>query len=486
MKLVFKIILVVILIAYACIVFDFALNGYPGFIQDSTCFLPTAYFINHFHQLINPLYDAGLDPVQHRVLFYPPLFPYVIAWINSTIPNFFNNMYVSQTVIDLSSTIVLLISIRVYLLKQNVSSSTKLYLFSILWLVALFSFYGIQEGRPEVLCKFFLSCFILNNVYKSKSFCNLNNGVIVCLNLITSPVSTFYLMLITLCLMIYNNEFKIKPIIITLLGFGIVLGCFTIVYPYHVMELVKGLQQHSKNVISNRYSTNSLKTFISFYITYTYAPLLIINFLIAVFYTGYIVLKKDKIISFTLLIILSCLVSYFSFKDMPMNYNMLVLSPIFFFILFVLFFKIINTSKKNTYLNGISVTIVFVLFVNSVGFVRKTLLFYSTKDKKVSYVDFRNEFIKTLRLTDKNKKVGITFSLWPYCLDQYQHITLNKTDTTIQYLMLQQSYTGSTEPLPEPNFKLIKNNFITDHPKLGKLPLGNIYPWYQTATYERK
>ncbi|RYY07638.1 MAG: hypothetical protein EOP43_02700 [Sphingobacteriaceae bacterium] len=93
-------------IFYIIVTFQFASNGYPGFIQDSTCFLPTAYFINHFHQLINPLYHAGLDPVHYRFLFYPPLFPYIIAWINSLMPEFYNNMYVAQNIIDVLSMFV--------------------------------------------------------------------------------------------------------------------------------------------------------------------------------------------------------------------------------------------------------------------------------------------------------------------------------------------------------------------------------------------
>ncbi|RYX84285.1 hypothetical protein EON73_03385, partial [bacterium] len=111
MKFTFKSLLLVIVFAYLLLTFLFAFNGYPGFIQDSTCFLPTAYFINHFHQLINPLYDAGLDPLQHRFLFYPPLFPYIVAAINQLMPEFYNNMMVSLTLIDNLSLLLLLTSV---------------------------------------------------------------------------------------------------------------------------------------------------------------------------------------------------------------------------------------------------------------------------------------------------------------------------------------------------------------------------------------
>lgn len=481
-----KAILAVLFTVYVCLTFLFAFNGYPGFIQDSTCFLPTAYFINHFHQLINPLYDAGLDPLQHRFLFYPPLFPYVIAFINHLMPEFYNNMAVSLTLIDDLSLVVLLISVGIYIRKNSIKLSGNLYLFAILWLIALFSFYGVQEGRPEVLCKFFMACFLLNNIYQSKHFCNFNNGLLVGLNLITSPVSTFYLMVITVGLLTYQNKFKLNFIFQTLLGFAIVLGIFTSVYPYHLSELIYSLQKHSQNVIVNRVSTGGFKNFIQFYITYAYAPFLVVNFMIAIVYVGYKLLKKNKFVSVGLLLILTSLVSYFSFKDMPMNYNMLVLSPLFFFILFVVYVEIEKQKASGFFLKVSSSILILTLFVNSTGFIRKALLYFATKNEQVSGSAFRQQFMKVYNSTPKNKKIAISFSLWPYCLDKYKNITMNNLDTAVKYEISQQLYSGSNEPKPENGFKLIRNNFISKHPKLWKLPLGNTYPWFQTAVYERK
>ncbi len=481
-----KTILAVLFTVYVCLTFLFAFNGYPGFIQDSTCFLPTAYFINHFHQLINPLYDAGLDPLQHRFLFYPPLFPYIVAIVNTSMPEYYNNMMVSLTFIDNLSLMVLLISIVVYIRKNKILVSKNLYLFAILWLIGLFSFYGVQEGRPEVLCKFFIACFLLNNVYQSKRFCDFNNGLLVGLNLITSPISTFYLMVITVGLLFYQNKFKLKPIFQTLIGFAIVIAIFTVLYPYHLSELIHSLQKHSQNVIVNRVSTGGFKNFIRFYITYAYAPFLIVNFLIAIVYVGYKLLKKNKFISVGLLLILTSLVSYFSFKDMPMNYNMLVLSPLFFFIIFVIYIEISKQKVSNVFMKVSSLILILTLFVNSTGFIRKTLLYFATQNEQVSGETFRQQFIKVYNSTQKNKKIAISFSLWPYCLDKYKNITMNNLDTAVKYEISQQLYSGSNEPKTENGFKLIRNNFITKHPKLGKLPLGNTYPWFQTAVYERK
>ena len=486
MKPVLKALLTILFFAYVYLTFLYAFNGYPGFIQDSTCFLPTAYFINHYHQLINPLYDAGIDPIHHRFLFYPPLFPYTIAYILRLMPEFYNNIQISLTVIDFLSITVLFISLYFYVKKNQVQFSVLLYCFSIIWLLALFSFYGIQEGRPEVLCKFFIACFLLNNVYQSKRFLHFNNGLIIGLNLITSPVSTFYLMLINLGLLTYQNNFRLKPIVQTLLGFGIVLGCFTIVYPYHIAELLKGLQKHSQNVIVNRYAVDYFGNFIRFYITYAYSPFCIFNLLVAIGYIAFLLIRRNKIISLGILFILTIVISYFSFKDMPMNYNMLVLAPLCFFIIFVVFIEILKRKVNSFFLRASSFILIVILFVNSTGFIRKTLLFFNTQDNKVTYQDFRKEFIKVYDATPKDKKIAISFSLWPYCLDKYKSITLSNTQSYIQYEMDQQLYSGLSKPVPHAGFKLIHTDFISKKPKFEKIPLGNIYPWFQTAVYERK
>jgi len=479
--------LILIFSVYTILTFLFAFNGYPGFIQDSTCFLPTAYFINHYHQLINPLYDAGLDPIMHRFLFYPPLFPYTVAYIIRVLPDFDNTIQVALTIIDFFSVVILLASVYIYCRKKKIQASIQLYLFLMIWLLGLFSFYGIIEGRPEVLSRFFIACFLLNNIYRNKRFYNLKDGLIIGLNLITSPISTFYLMVIKLGLIIYQNDFKLKPILQTITGFAIIIIGFTIVYPYHITELIAGLHKHSQNVIVNRIGTAAFENFIRFYISYSYVPFCIFNFIIAITYVYYVLIKRNKTICIALLTILTGLVAYFSFKDMAMNYNMLVLAPLCFFLLFVIFTQILNTRTFNPFLKASSVIIILLmLFVNSIGFIRKSLLFFSTEDNKVSYQDFRKDFIEVYNSTKKDKKIIVSFSLWPYCLDKFKNITMSNKDTSAQYMMIQQLYSGQTEPQPQPGFKLIKNSFITKHPKFGKLPLGNTYPWFQTAVYERK
>lgn len=488
MKKILGIILIAVLSGYIILSFIYAVDGYPGFVQDAVCFLPTTYFINHYHQLINPFYDAGLDPVKHRFLFYPPLFPYVIAYILRILPDHTNNIQIALTVIDSINILLLLFSIYIYAKKKKIQGSTYLYLFLIFWLLGLFSFYGISDGRPEILCRFFITLFIINNLLRNKKYYNLIDGLLIGLNLITSPISAFYLIIIKAGLLFYRKEFNVKSIVLSLAGFSFIILCFLLLYPYHISELIHTMQQHSKNVILNRSEENPIKNLFKYYILNPYNPLGIFTIFTSLGYVFYQLFKKRDVICIIVFLLFIGVMSYFCFRNMGLVYNMFVLTPITFFILFVIFtnsiFKI-----SNPFFKIMPVIIVLLLLINSVGYIRKTLLYFSTEKNKFSYTDFRREFIKVLNVSDKSKKIVMTYSLWPYCLDKYENVVFRTTqsdpDSDTQYIIVQQLYSGQLQPASKKDFEVVDNKFIQDHPKLGKLPLGNVIPWFQIAVYKR-
>lgn len=478
MKKILLTIIILFVLGYICLTFLFAANGYPGFFQDAVCFLPTSFFINHNHQLINPLYDAGLDPINHRFLFYPPLFPYTIAYIIRIIPNIDNNIQIALTIIDSLSIGLVLLSVHIYLRKNKISPKLSLYLFIILWIWALFSFYGITDGRPEILSRLFISCFLLNNIVQNKKFHNLNDGLFIGLNLITSPISTFYLILIKTGLMFYKSDFNLRSVLQTSVGFTTIIICFLFLYPYHISELIASLHKHSENVIFNRIDPNMLHKFLSIYIINPFGPLLICIFLIPLIYVYYLLVKNKKTISLALLVLLTGLISYFSFKDMFMAYNLFVLVPFYFFLIFIIFSQI--------YHKVLSTFIVLLLLLNTINFTRKSVLYFTTNDDKISYKEFKSDFIKVHTKIAKNEKVAIGFSLWPYCLEQYKNVTMSDNDSTTKYIIVQQLYSGKSQPQEKPGFRLILNKFINKHPKIGRVTLGNTYPWFQTAVYKKE
>ncbi|MVN21861.1 hypothetical protein [Mucilaginibacter arboris] len=483
-------------VLYAILSLIFAINGFPCFFQDALCFLPTSYFINHQHQLINPLYDAGIDPITHKFLFYPPLFPYSVAMICKLLPDNYNQIHIALTLIDICSIIIMLKSAYIYIKKSNINYNFYLYLFLIIWTVALFSFHGVFDGRPEILSDFFIACFILNNICKDKRFFNFINGALIGLNAINSPISTFYLVIITAGIIFYNNNLRAKSIIQTVTGFVIIFGCFALVYPYHLIDLFQGLIKHSTHVVVNRaeaaeVATDWLKWIQEVRGMYFITPFHVlagVSFLVSIFYTLFLLIKQKKVISILCFILLFALIDYFAFKNVLMSYNTYVLSPIYMFVLLVLFIDILNKKILVTVSNTSVWILVILLFINSLGLFRTALMFFSTQDKKVPINEVGKEINFLSKKLKKDKKIYITFSLWPPALDKANSVVsyTPMDNPVIQFIILQQSNSGQNVAPQIAGFKLIKNGFIPEHPKFGKIQIGNTYPYYQTAIYEKE
>ncbi|MGI4020464.1 MAG: hypothetical protein ACRYFA_03085 [Janthinobacterium lividum] len=476
-------------ILYAILSFTYATNGYPCFFQDALCFLPTSYFINHHHQLINPLYDAGIDAITHKFLFYPPLFPYVVALICKLLPDNYTQIRTALTLIDISSIIVILRSAYVYIKKYNINYNFYLYLLLAVWTFALFSFHGVFDGRPEILANFFIACFILNNLYNEKRFFNYINGILIGLNAINSPISTFYLIIITIGVLFYSNSFKIKPIIQTVTGFTIVFGCFTLLYPYQLTDLLHGLLKHSTNVVVNRAKTGSdrLKWIRDIYFISQFHPIAALSFLISIFFTLNLLIKQKKVLSVLCFILLFASIYFFAFKNVLMAYNMFVLSSIYMFVLLIILINILNKQTHTNVLNKSFWVLIILLFVNSLGLFRTAVVFFSTQDKKVPLANLGKEIDFLSKKLRKDKKIYVTFSLWEPSLNKVNSvISYTPMDNpVVQFIIFQQSNSGLNNAPEISGFKLIKNGFIPDHPMIGRFKIGNTYPWYQTAIYER-
>ncbi|RYY07908.1 MAG: hypothetical protein EOP43_01830 [Sphingobacteriaceae bacterium] len=488
-----KYIFIILLFCYAALAITFALHSYPLFRQDAICFLPTSYFINHNHQLINPLYDAGIDPTNHRFLFYPPLFPYVIALIVKLLPQSSGEVHLALTIINICGLIVTMLCAYIYIKRNTIKFNYLLYAFIGMWVVTLFSFNEIFEGRPEILCNFFIACFLFNNLYQAKAYSNFFNGFIIGLNAITSPISTIYLSIIIVGILFYHHSFKLKPILQIVIGFALVVSFFIVLYPYHLIDLYHGLIKHSTNVVVNRANAGGdrLNWLKGIYITTPFHTLIGVTFLISILYLLYLLIKQRKWISLICFFILIAAINYFAFKNVMMSYNMYVLAYFCMFLLLVFFIDIINRKVFLKFTSTLVMVLFLLLLVNSVGLARTTLVFFNSRDKEVPVNDLRKDIKLLSAKLEKDKKIYVTFSLWPACLDQTQSVVSNTIlgapvdNPSFQYIIMQQSNSGQSMPPVIPNYKLIKNNYIQEHPMFFNVKIGNTYPFYQTAIYER-
>ncbi|AMR32953.1 hypothetical protein A0256_16775 [Mucilaginibacter sp. PAMC 26640] len=484
----------VLLVITVCAIatFLFAFSGYPLFVVDSGCFLPVSYFINHGNHLVNPFYDAGIDQVSHRFLFYPPLFPYVVGFINRLLPTDINNLFISLTIIDDLTIIITFLSIYLYLKKTGFLAGKSAYIYFGLLATASFAFQGISTGRPEILSRLLISCFILNNIGWPSTLKYTLNGLLVGLAFITSPISGFYLVFIAAALLSYSNNFTLKPIASTCFGVISVIGIFILVYPYPLAELINGMRIHSANVIFNRNGSDMLQTFIAKYITAPATPLGIVPFVIVCVYIYVYLINRKLTLTFIFSTLLIGTVLYFAFyKDLNMAYNLYVLSPLAIFLIAVIFAR---NYRSISLLKNLNLVIALILFVNTTGFIRKTVVFFITKEQLVAPGDFRTQLSNIIKQTKPNEKVVVSNGLWPYALGNYEKVILYRTgdmnyilnNVSVKFMLIQQSNSGLLKPKVYPRFKLVKNGFNTDNVKVWHLTLGNTYPGHQTAVYERE
>jgi hypothetical protein len=487
----FKIIipLLVFLILFT---FVFAFYGYPLFTDDAVCFLPASYFINHYDKLINPFYISNLNFDNNRLLFYPPLFPFVTSLIVKILPTNTNVIHIALTLLDDLTIVIASASIYFYVRKENLYSSWQTCLFIIVWLFAFFGFQGVGGGRPEILSKLFLSCFLLNNVLSKGNVRSLLNGIILGLNAITSPISTFYLMIIYACCILYKKDFKLVDLIYSSVGLLLVFLGFVSLYPYKISELIANMTFHSRIVIFNR-SSDGVQSFISGHLL-SVLPFSILPFLIVLIYVLYRLVVEKKYLVLCLVVALSITVSYFSFRAMAMSYNLYVLTPIILFVLFVVYmrayeYSLISNSRLAKF---VPFFIIFTLAVNSIGIARQIAVFSVAQRQYYSADLCRTNIINVIKHVGKGKKIAISASLWPLCLnvankvvmlDAHKKTTLNPS---IQYLIIQQNYTGKSRPVNYEHYRLIKNQFNLHKIQVMGATVARTCPGYQVAIYERQ
>lgn len=481
---------VIIAVAVICTIINFvsAANNYPLFIGDSYCFLPTSYFISHFDKLINPLYNAGLTANGDKFLFYPPLYPYVISFINNLLPDNSTNYFLSLNIINSLTIFILLASI--YKVCKGISGPRiMIFLFGIVFTTAIFTFTDISEGRPEILCMLYLSLFILNNFAYRNKFSDIINGILIAINIFTSPISGFYLIILNVMVLVYYQQLTIKNILQAVAGGLIILVLFFVLYPYHIADLINSMRTHSRNVVFNRKDPNDWAVFRNFHILT--GPLAIAPFVIVPIYFALKYIKQKKYVLLSALVILIMVVAYFGFKSLSMRYNLYVLSPLILFMMTVIFKE--SLSQKGFYNKALQFLILLILGINSTSFIKGAVVFLSSQHRFVKAQSFQQDMKALVVKTNPSKKIAITIGLWPYCLEYAKQVKVIRStddavqDTTVKYIVFQQIYSGEPSPRQLPGFKIIKDSFVRQNVKLWGISLGHTQqPGYQTAIYERE
>jgi len=190
--------------------------------------------------------------------------------------------------------------------------------------------------------------------------------------------------------------------------------------------------------------------------------------------------KVNKWAAICLMTLLVALISYFTFRNLPMSYYMYVLSPVMLFITADYFFKLFN-HKKSSFL---TVLVVLVSF----SFLRISLMFFIN----IFHTDYTLMAVENQLAKYKNmagKKIGVSSSMWIFFGDDYKcspGICYNLITPDFDYMILQQYGSGYLQPKEIAGFEIIEDHFEKKPLGIGTLTISKYAPFYQYAVYKRK
>lgn len=422
----------------------FAYNGYPLFGGDSYCFMPTAINLHRGDGLINTLYaPTGSE----QMLFYPPLFPYFQSLLLFT--NKPNELFIS---LSITSILTLFIMMRVLskMLSKIEPSISKYLLFFIISL-GIATGLDTSSGRPEILLNLWMSISLLVYIYDFKNQ-DYFYGALLTLIGLTSPVTGIYFFLILLILFIYRKR-KLTSYLKLLTSSIIIFVVFLLVYPYSFIELIQTMIAEAQKIVFSRDDVYSIKEFINYHLIYpTYTFYFILFFLSIIFITKYL---YKSIIAITLFALLVGLIFYFGFRNLATNYYVYNIYLIYVFI-------VINTLLKHRY----NLTIALIFALTSIGFIRKTSLFFYFYDER-AVVNTVNNSLKDFNILNYVENS----SFWIY---NYYHNKNNEKPN--KYYIYQQAF--STDIILNEKDSVVTNFTNTDNLRIAGITIANNPPFY--------
>lgn len=450
----------------------FAFYRYPLAGSDAIAFLPAAINFANGDGLTNNVYHITrfLNGENQPPYFinYPPIFPLLFGYLLKITHNIYLNFALLH---------ILLIVVFFWLIEKqfkitNSLSKTILLVFVLLaWSTQLNP--GI--GRPETLAELFLLGLLITFYRASGDLKFILSGILVTLTGFTHPIAGVYAACILLIL-ISIQGFSAKDIIRLAAGSIFSLILLIIVYPYDFVELMNGIFKHA-SMVSSR-SEFTFSKFLHYHFTY---PEISFYFLIFLLFSCLIILNyreifltaKFRFLFLVTSILLVISVLYFTFQTIETSYNLYVLLPL----MSVFILSRIHLSTPRSLI----IVSCLIFMTSSAGFIRRVILFPIHLQEGVSYQQ-ASKTIKNLDL--KGKKIFVSTSLFPL-FDSMRNLTDDVNDTTVQYLILQENYTGGKSPSTFNGFKKTPSSFSRKPVCIGTVRIASSIPGYQFMVYKR-
>ncbi len=422
----------------------FAIDGYPLLGGDSYSFLPTAIHIHRGDGLINVLYAPTGDT---KMLFYPPLFPYFQSlFLFTDLPN---ELFISLSITSICTLFVMMLVF--YKMLKPVKN--EIYAISIFLLLMLGISTGLDtsSGRPEILVNLLLSIALLTYISAIK-YDNYIYGVLLVLIGITSPVTSIYCIVMLVLYYSYKKKNFISYVKVAISS-SMVFLLFLAVYPYSFIDLLHTMASEAQKLIVSREEIYSVKEFVKYHLiapNYTFYFMFFVASVVIVFKNIY-----KSIQQLGIFFMLVALVIYFGFRTFPTNY--------YVYNIYLICFTIVAHEMLK---KPIKLMLVAMLLLASVGFVRKTFLYFYFVDDAATITAVHTK-IKDFNIDNYRSNS----SFWVYYY--YQNNTRKSIYT---HSIFQQAFSSEIK-IENPDVLLI--DFTrNDKLNIGPLTIANNPPFY--------
>lgn len=461
--------------------FSFAIYGFPIFVGDAECFLPTAFSLRFHEGLMSPFYSEYVS-YEGKFIFYPPIYPVFISFfLFETSPQF---LYLVLAFINVLSICLLVFSIGASINKKDCLGGdrlNKVFLASIV--IAIAGYHTPGYTRPEVLVRLFLSSLLLLYALKVKYF-HFFAGLIVTLTILTSPVSGFNTFWVALLMLLREANMK-KSFLFFFCGCLSIVALFYVLYPFELNLFITSLMKQSKRGFFMRNDPKGFGEFLKYHVLSVNFCFGILIALLALYVAiQHVVLesgaqKKAKIIC---LVILFSSVLFFVLRVVQSSYNLYGVSPVYFYCIAEFYF-----TSRNKFFKYIAVG---VMSLASLSFLRYSLVFIATITNSESMTLQQTQVeIDKYRNMDKKYTIGVSTGMWPFFVkDSINHkIKVAGADTIngVDYIILQQYTLQQKTPLKKDGYKIIENHYFEHDLKLFGVTLAKYPPLHQFCIYKK-
>ncbi len=481
-----RVFLIGTILLLAAIYLIFGYWSYPVFEGDSIYFGPTAINTMHGKPLINEINAIGhaIDPGQHRLIFYPPLYPLLLAAISPTAtPRGLDLALAGIDIVTLILTSLLLVRIvnsSEQISKWRLSVATALALCGLSTTLLANDFRPETPLRPIVLLIAVLMYFMRARA-DSLPFAIVLGIFLGSIGSMHITAAALVAGLIALYIF-YSVPWKRGLLNLGVIGLTAAISFALIVSltPYGLPTTLNGIADHFTLIYKKGLSWSFLYYHFFAPNTTFYGLLAILSVVLLGLYSFIHRSSIKSPLFFTSFFIAFLVIAFGAVAPRHLSY-IYIFAPL-------MFIAVATAAIKSRY-KALRVLSWTTLTLTCIGFIRLLYLFPLYATEGISLDEARESFLRLTKSSHVSDLFLVTQRMWPLT-ENYSLIEEPREDLSNanRLLIRQQFSTGETKAPQVANGSctLVEENYARGKVALWRLPIANTIPGYGYAVYRCK